>query len=306
MLKTVLILGATGRFGRHAHAAFSHAGWTVRLFDRKKDTLWDAAWGADVIVNAWNPAYPRWHKDVPALTADVIEVAKASGATVIIPGNVYVYGVDAPERFAAETKHAAENPLGVVRREMEQAYRDAGVRTIILRAGDFLDTEASGNWFDGVITRKLTKGHVTYPGATDVGHAWAYLPDLACAAEMLAARRTSLPKFLDIPFPGYTLSGKALGRALSEVLDQPLEVRTMSWLPLFVARPFWPMAKYLLEMQYLWNKPHHLDGATFNKILPHFEPTPLIEALASAINVDVHPHQPMAGGKPHLRKPNFA
>ncbi|MCF6316055.1 MAG: hypothetical protein L3J30_07185 [Marinosulfonomonas sp.] len=48
--------------------------------------------------------------------------------------------------------------MGRIRTEMEAAYRDSGVRTIILRAGDFIDTQASGNWFDKVMTPKLDKG----------------------------------------------------------------------------------------------------------------------------------------------------
>ncbi len=52
MTQTVLILGATGRFGRNAGEQFSRAGWTVRRFDRTRDDLARAAKGAEVIVSA--------------------------------------------------------------------------------------------------------------------------------------------------------------------------------------------------------------------------------------------------------------
>ncbi|SNT34623.1 hypothetical protein [Antarctobacter heliothermus] len=58
MVGTVLILGGNGRFGRNAAEAFWNAGWRIRLFDRAEDDLAQAAQGADVIVNGWNPAYP--------------------------------------------------------------------------------------------------------------------------------------------------------------------------------------------------------------------------------------------------------
>lgn len=96
MTQTALILGPTGRFGRNMALAFENAGWAVKRFDRKTDTLNSAAMGADVIVHGWNPTYDRWAKDVPVLTKKVIAAAKVSGATVLIPGNVYVYGADAP------------------------------------------------------------------------------------------------------------------------------------------------------------------------------------------------------------------
>ncbi|MFD2853738.1 hypothetical protein ACFSZS_01465 [Seohaeicola zhoushanensis] len=45
MSKTVLILGASGRFGRAAADAFAQAGWTVRNYDRASGDLARAAWG---------------------------------------------------------------------------------------------------------------------------------------------------------------------------------------------------------------------------------------------------------------------
>lgn len=58
MTQTVLILGASGRFGRHSAAQFKSAGWNVKTFDRSKDDLLTAAQGVDVIVNGWHPPIP--------------------------------------------------------------------------------------------------------------------------------------------------------------------------------------------------------------------------------------------------------
>ena len=294
MERTVLILGPTGRFGRHAVTAFQAAGWEVRKYDRKTDNLWDAAWGASVIVNAWNPVYTDWQTDMPKLHADVREVASASGATVILPGNVYNFGADMPEVLNTDTAHTPTTLYGDLRAEMEQAYRDEGVRTIILRAGDFIDTEASGNWFDMVITKGLSKQKISYPGCLDTAHAWAYLPDMARAAVMLAEKRRRLAQFEDVPFEGFTLSGSDLAAGLSQALDVPVSVSRMSWLPIVLARPFWKMAHPLLAMRYLWSTPHRLDGTKMAQLLPEFRPTDLTEALRSAVQDHIHPHQTVA------------
>ena len=296
MPKTVLMLGASGRFGRHASAAFKSRGWEVRRFDRASGNLRDAATGINVIVNAWNPAYPDWAAQVPKLTAQVIDAAKSSGATVIIPGNVYNYGIDAPAVYAPDTPHGATNPLGRIRIEMEAAYRAAGVRTIILRAGDFMDTQASGNWFDMMIP-KLDKGRFIYPGKPDIAHAWAWLPDLTNAAAELAGLRANLPVFTDIPFVGFTMTGNELCAAIGTSLGRSIKLRKMSWLPLQIARPFWPVAKHLLEMRYLWNKPHQIDGAKFSALLPDFKMTPLSEALPLALGDYIDPDKMMTRGK---------
>ncbi|MBV2359233.1 epimerase [Thalassococcus sp. CAU 1522] len=282
MTGTVLILGGAGRFGKHAAEAFWNAGWRIRLFDRSRDDLTSASDGAEVIVNAWNPPYADWARTLPSLTGRVISAAKGTGATVLIPGNVYNFGAEAKDLFGSGTPHAATNPLGRLRAEMEAAYRAAGVRTIVLRAGDFLDTEASGNWFDKVMAPSLGRGVLTYPGDPDAAHAWAWLPDMARAAELLARRRRNLPAFVDVPFPGYTLTARQMANVLSRSLNRPVRVKRMNWLPIHLAQPVWPTARHLLEMRYLWSKPHRLDPALLNDLLPAFAATDPEDALGQA------------------------
>jgi len=95
---------------------------------------------------------------------------------------------------------------------MERAHRNVGVRTLrsleILGIGDFIDTRASGNWFDRIMTPKLAKGVFVYPGDPTIPHAWVYLPDPVRAAEGLARQADMLPRFTVPSFPGYTLTGK--------------------------------------------------------------------------------------------------
>jgi len=293
MQKTVLILGANGRFGRHAKAAFSWADWDVACFDRATDQLPDAAWGADVIVNAWNPAYPDWAMHIPRLTQQVVETAKETGATVILPGNIYPFGRDLPEKLSEETAHEATEGLPLIRKQMEATHRDARVKTIILRAGDFIDTEAGGNWYDRVITSKIGKGKVVYPGNPDIPHAWAYLPDMAAATVALADRAEELDTFTDVLFPGYTLSGRALTDALSDVVGRKLRLTEMRWWPIQLVSPFWKMGRCLTEMRYLWQKPHRIVSRRFDGLLPDFQPTALLDTLENSLQLDVGPDDEM-------------
>ncbi len=292
--KTVLILGASGRFGRHAQTAFLSAGWSVRCFDRQKDDLNAAADGTAVIVNGWNPLYPQWATDLPYLHERVRKAALAADATVIVPGNIYVYGRDMPAVLTEETGHAARGPLGLLRVEMEADYRADGVRTILLRAGDFLDTEPTGSWFDRIITGQIDKGRLVYPGPLDRTHAWAWLPDLTAAAVQLAERRAGLPRFAEFGFEGYSLTGEELTDALQDALGGPMQVRQMNWLPLQLARPVWPMARSLLELRYLWDTPHQIDGTALRHAVPRLQRTPLAEALVQALGQEVDPDKMVA------------
>ena len=282
MPNTVLILGPTGRFGRHTADAFAARGWLVRRFDRKTDRLTTAAKGVDVIIAGWNPPYQEWAAQLPALHAQIRRAALDNDATVILPGNVYVFGRKAPGPWAADTPHLATNPLGRIRQNLESAYRRDGVKTILLRAGDFLDTQPSGNWFDRMMAKSLPRGRLSYPGHTDRDHAWAYLPDVARAAVELADMRARLARFEDIPFPGFTWTGDQMAQVLTRVMGRPIQARRMSWLPLLMAWPFMRMIRHLFEMRYLWNLPHSLDGSRFSQLLPDFPMTPADKALAAA------------------------
>lgn len=302
MTGTVLILGASGRFGRHAAEAFWNAGWQVRVFDRSKDDLTSAAAGADVIVNAWNPPYPEWQRLIPELTETVIEAARNSGATVLIPGNVYVFGQGSEPLLGIDTPRRAANPLGRVRIEMENRYRQSGVRTILLRGGDFIDTEASGNWFEGQIANKAHKGILVAPGNPDAPHAWAYLPDMAQAAVQLAERRETLATFEDVPFPGYTLSLNQVREIVGQALGRQVRLTRFPWWMIRLAAPFWPMGRHLLEMRYLWDMPHQLDGARISRLLPGFSNTDPLTAIARSLSaqLDIHPDKPVARGRRHI------
>lgn len=281
MTQTVLILGGQGRFARHAADAFAAAGWEVRHAGRSDD-LTHAAQGTDVIVMGWNLPYHRWALDLPGQQARVIAAAKATGASVIIPGNVYVFGPDVGPVWGVDTPHLAKNPLGQARIALEQAWRDSGVPVILLRCGDFLDDAPSGNWFDRMMTPALQKGVLRYPGRNDISHAWAYLPDAARAAVALAEMRDRLPRYAEVPFPGYALSGKELARALADARGQDVALRHFGWWQLRLMRPFMPIIGGLLEMRYLWNTLHRLADQPFRTLLPDFQTTPLRDALRAA------------------------
>lgn len=285
MSRSVLILGASGRMGRNAAQAFTQAGWSVTAYDRRTGDLPRQAMGKDVIVNAWNPAYTDWQAQLPGLTEQVLAAARASGATVILPGNVYVYGPDTPAPWSAASPRRATNLLGRLRIDLEASYRASGLPVINLRAGDYIDTEASGNWFDRVMAAGISKGRFTYPGNPEIPHAWAFLPDVGRAMVRLAEVRADLPGYTELTFPGYTLTGREMADHLARITGQPIRPRRFPWWALSLSRPVWPMARHMIEMHYLWQTPHWLDGQDFRRLCPDFTETPPRDALRQAIRL---------------------
>ena len=310
--RTVLILGAGGRFGRAALAAFDAAGWQVRAFVRPGRALdlpagasrvegdaFDpaavaaAARGAAVIVHALNPPYPQWPTDLPKQTASVLAAAKASGATVMIPGNVYNYGRAMPTRLTEDTPHAPTTRKGALREEMEDAFRAAGregVHTVVLRAGDFIEAAKTGNWFDTYIAARVDRGIAVYPGPRDVVHAWAWLPDMARAMVGLAERKAQpAAGFESFNFEGFNLTGEDLIAAMERAAGRSLKRKRFPWFALSFVAPFVPLLREVMEMRYLWRVPHGLDGARLRAALPDFRPTPLAEALQEAVPAAARP-----------------
>lgn len=286
MTQTILILGGSGRFGRHATTAFSEAGWQVRQFDRTSDKLDAAMEGADVVLNAWNPGgYHLWADRLVEMHRDVARAAARAGVPVLLPGNVYVYGPDAPMPWRPETPHLASNPLAELRKAAEAAYPEADARLVILRCGDFIDGADTGNWFESHIAKTARKGYIRYPGAPDAPHAWAYLPDAARAAVALAEIRERLSPVEDVPFEGYTLTGNQLAEAIGAALGRDVAVRRFPWGLMRLLRPFIPVLTGLFEMRYLWSLPHRLDGARLAELAPDFSTTPLDAALRDTFQV---------------------
>jgi nucleoside-diphosphate-sugar epimerase len=278
MTGTALILGATGRIGRHATDAFAAAGWTARRFQRGTDMA-AAAQGADVIVNGLNPpAYHDWDRLIPAITTEVIAAARASGATVIVPGNVYNFGAE-PGLWSETTPQRPITRKGRIRVEMEAAYRASGVPTIILRAGSFIDPEAQGDVMAMAHLRDIRRGKVTALGNPDTRQAYAYLPDWARAAVLLAERRKDLAPFEDIPFAGHTFTTRQLRDGLVWIAGRDLGLNTFPWWLMTALSPFWELAREMSEMKGMWSVDHALDGSKLARLCPEFRATPLDEVL---------------------------
>src|SRR6266705_1787359 len=198
MTDRILVLGAAGRLGHAAAAAFRDAGWNVSSLVRPGATtrapqgtavveadaldraaVTAAARNADVVLHALNPPYTDWPRLALPLAYVAIATAEAAGATLMFPGNVYNYGARMPPVLDEATPMRPTSRKGALRETIEQRMREAsdrGLRTIILRAGDFYGA-GRGSWFDLVIARDVARGRVRYPGPLELVHAWAYVPD---------------------------------------------------------------------------------------------------------------------------------
>lgn len=303
-MQSVMVLGANGRLGRALVLAFAAAGWQVIAQLRRAPRaplpagvqvveadaldvprLTAAGQGVDVIVNALNPDYTRWATLQPPITAAVIALARATGATVMLPGNVYNFGQALPPVLRETTPFAADHPKAAQRIALEaalaQAALDQGVRSIVIRAGDFLGD--AGTWPDLAMAKGLAKGRFTQMGPADLPHAWAWLPDLAQVFVAVAERRAGLAPHTVLHHAGLTLTGAELQAAFEAALGRPLQRRAFPWWLLRLASPVVPMFRALLEMRHLWLRPHRLDDARLRALIGSVPATPLAEVVRQCL-----------------------
>jgi nucleoside-diphosphate-sugar epimerase len=248
----------------------------------------------DVVINTANPVYTRWALEAVAMNDASIAIAKALGATLMLPGNVYNFGADLPEALRSNTPQQAQTRKGQIRIAMEHALAVAaeqGTQALVIRAGDFFGCGV-GSWFDQAIAKDIHSGKITYPGPLDRVHAWAYVPDLAATFVRVAEARQTLPRFENIHFAGYAIAGHELVQAMQQVVQRSLKVSGMPWWlisALGVVKPLW---RELAEMSYLWQRPHRLvtDAAHAPLMAPA---TPFAVALRDSLRA-LHPQLSVA------------
>jgi nucleoside-diphosphate-sugar epimerase len=178
---------------------------------------------------------------------------------------------------------------GQIRVEMErrlEAAADAGeITALIVRSGDFFGGHAGNSWLgQGMIKPGARPRSITYPGKRGVGHAWAYLPDVAETMVRLL-ERGRLDAFATFHMEGqWDEDGRRMIEAIRGVLDAPgLPARRLPWTAVRLAAPFVPLFRELLEMKYLWDQPLRLSNRRLVAFLGEEPRTPLDVAIREAL-----------------------
>lgn len=310
--RIALVLGATGGIGGEAARRLHARGWTVRALHRAPEKAaagrslpgfeWvrgdamrsadvvGAARGAGLIVHAVNPpGYRNWGELVLPMLDSTIAAARMSGARVVLPGTVYNYGPGAFPVIGEEAPQAPATRKGAIRVEMERRLRAAagtGVRSLVVRAGDFFGPKAGNNWFSqGLVKPGRPVAAVSRPGRHGVGHQWAYLPDVAETMVRLVEREAELEAFDTFHMDGHwDADGEGMISAIRRAVGRPdLKVRGFPWWLVRAASPVVPLFRELGEMRYLWQVPVRLDNARLVGLLGAEPRTPLDEAVRATL-----------------------
>ncbi len=250
--------------------------------------LTEIARGAATIYNCANPRhYHRWATEWPPLADAMLRAAEATGADLVIMGNLYGYGpVDGPIR--ADQLLRATGTKGRIRREMWEAAlaaHEAGrVRVTETRASDYIgpDSGAQAHLGDRVIPRLLRGKPVRVFGSLDAPHSWAFVPDVVRTLVALGAGDTSWGRPWIVP-SGPPLTQREAITSIAAAAGVPTpRLAVLPRAALRAAGLVIPIVRELPEVLHQFEGPFVVDGSETTSAFG-LVPTPWAEAVAATL-----------------------
>jgi nucleoside-diphosphate-sugar epimerase len=311
--RTALVIGITGSIGREVAEALLRRGWRVRALHRDPDAAaissalpdsvqWvkgdamqssdviQAASGTELIVHAANPPnYRNWRGLALPMLDNTIAAARNNNARILLPATIYNFGANAARVVKENSPQIPTTRKGQVRLEMELKLQKAslyGVRSIVVRAGDFFGPGAGNSWLTRGMVRARGRVRAVYnPGPPEVGHSWAYLPDLAETMVRLVEAERPMSAYEVFHFRGHWFErGVDMAEGVCRTLDiSNQRIKRFPWWAIKLAAPFVNAFHEMLEMRYLWQVPLQLDNSKLQVLIGAEAHTPLEDALAATL-----------------------
>ncbi|ASQ98357.1 NAD-dependent epimerase/dehydratase family protein [Streptomyces sp. 11-1-2] len=230
--------------------------------------LTEAAQGAAAIYNCAAPPYHRWASDWPPLASSVCAAAEATGAVLVILGNLYGYGpVDGP--MAEELPLAATGTKGRVRAAVWEQARDlheqGRIKAVEVRASDFFGPGVTdGGHLAARVMPKVLRGKpVSSLGDPDTPHSWSYLPDVAAALAEVAGEERAWGRAWHVPTAPARSTREMVDRLATQAETGPVAVRRLPSAVLGLASLVSPLLRELKEVRYQFDRPFVVDASAY-------------------------------------------
>ncbi len=252
------------RTGRSPEPGIEH----LALDATDREGLISAARGAAAIHHCAAPPYHHWVRAWPPLVSSVCAAAEATGAVLVMLGNLYGYGpVDGP--MTEELPLAATGPKGRVRaaawEQVRTRHEQGRVQAVEVRASDFFGPGVTdGGHLAGRVVPALLRGKpVSALGDPDAPHSWTYLPDVVAAMAEVAGEERAWGRAWHIPTGPARSVREMADRLAAEAGTGPAVVRRIPPAALGLAGLFSPLLRELKEIRYQFDRPFVADSSAY-------------------------------------------
>ena len=164
----------------------------------------------DVVVHAANVPYPEWPRFVPLFAENALAAAEASGATLVFPGNVCVYGRPRSRTVTEDHPQEPHTLKGRIRLDVERkllkAHQDGRVDLVLPRYPDVYGPGGMHDDFRPVFQGALTGRPCRWPLDADALHEFILNDDAAEAMLKLLGTPAAHGRAVHVPGPGPIVS----------------------------------------------------------------------------------------------------
>jgi nucleoside-diphosphate-sugar epimerase len=252
-----------------------------------RDALTAAAQGTGAIVHGVNYPYDRWVPHMENATRNVVAAARAAGADVVFPGNVYGLAPHYEEPLDETHPNDAPSRKGALRVELEALLaglaEEEGTRVLVVRANDYFGPTVRNGLVDPIFGNAAAGKAMKVLGNPDVAHEMVFVPDLARATVELMDLEDR-PSFEVVNVGGYAEpTFRDFLERVARLAGSPPKVRAAPRFVLRVLGLFNGVVRELGEMMYLFENPLLLSDRKLRTLLPDFRYTPVDEAIAATL-----------------------
>jgi nucleoside-diphosphate-sugar epimerase len=301
MTRTVLVTGAHGSLGANVVREAVARGLAVRALVRDPararpreglsivqgdaldaEAVTRAAAGCDALFHLVNVSLEKgWIETTARLLEAAIAAARSTGARLVFPGNVWIFGRGKPGELVDEQRPASPcSAKGRARAAMEERLRSSGARFAVVRLPEFYGPHVQT--LTGPPLRNLVRGGTAWWfGPADVAIELVFMPDAARAL-------CDVGLAPDVDGEVFHLPGvePTTPRAFFEEARRQAGRGRMRALPAALVRAagvVHPMARALADILHLWEDPVLLDGAKIRKRLPGLRFTPYAQGIEETL-----------------------
>lgn len=253
----------------------------------KADSIKPAFQNVSVIYHCLNVPYNEWTEVMPLVTDNILTGAIEKHASLVFPGNVYVYGRFQSIPATEDHPLAATAKKGKLRISLERKLMDAHnkgkVRVVIPRFPDYYGPNVTNKLMKPIFMAALSRKRARWIGNLDVRHDLVFIEDAAAACIMLSETASAYGEVWHVPGAGPITGREFIDMAFRAAGNKP-NIGLLGGRSLRVAGLMNSDAREMIELMYEFEEPLVLNGSKFSTEFPLFKYTSHDEGIRKTIH----------------------